>query len=649
MGLKPSHAIVARLLYAALFVVFIPAFLWWWSVAAAEAVRLPVLVLPVGGFLIAAIGLSMMVAGSIALWVHARGLPMSPFPPQRYVSNGIYRFIAHPIYTGFVLVCFGVALATGSRSGLWLVAPTVALACTALVLGHERIEMRRRFSADELTRPVIALPQEGPEKPTTWESISILLLVLVPWTIVYEAVVMLGVPPDAIIGYLPFEYNWPVRQWTEAIYGSAYIIVPASAFVARTRSALRHFALTGLIATAAVTLIYLTVPVVAPPRAFEPTTLLGRALMLERVMAHTVAAFPAFHALWAFIAAEAWGSRSRRFKVVAWIWAAGLTVSCVTTGMHALVDLVAAMLAYLILRRYRELWHKAVRGAERVANSWRSWRIGRVRVINYGIYAAVAAFVGFVIAVVFGGERVFNQLVVVHLMGLAGAGLWAQTLEGSGKLSRPFGYYGSVIGAVGGAVIVGALYGDTLLLLSALALEAPWVQMIGRLRCLVQGCCHGSRTAEWNGIRYWDARSRVCALGELEGEPLHPTPLYSIVSNFIIGVFLLRLAWLGTELSLICGLYLILSGIARFVEEAYRGEPQTPVVGGLRLYQWFAVTAVVLGALLTTLVSGSGSAPVLWFDWRIVAVGVCLGIVTGFAMGVDFPESSRRFARLAPP
>ena len=38
--------------------------------------------------------------------------------------------------------------------------------------------------------------------------------------------------------------------------------------------------------------------------------------------------------------------------------------------------------------------------------------------------------------------------------------------------------------------------------------------------------------------------------------------------------------------SLIVGLYFILSGLGRFVEEAYRGEVQTKIVGGggMRIY-----------------------------------------------------------------
>jgi prolipoprotein diacylglyceryltransferase len=94
------------------------------------------------------------------------------------------------------------------------------------------------------------------------------------------------------------------------------------------------------------------------------------------------------------------------------------------------------------------------------------------------------------------------------------------------------------------------------------------------------------------------------------------------------------------------GVYLILSGIGRFVEEAYRGEPQTPILWGLRLYQWIAIVSVLLGAAITTLVrTPQTPAPILHLSSVLVAL-VC-GIAAWFVSGVDFPESSRRFARLS--
>jgi hypothetical protein len=405
----------------------------------------------------------------------------------------------------------------------------------------------------------------------------------------------------------------------------------------------------GLISTALVTLIYLTVPLVAPPRPFEPRTFLGHALMFERSMSHTVAAFPAFHVIWSFIAADAWATRSRGWGIAGWVWAVLITISCITTGMHSLADVLAATVVFILLLQRRRIWHLMRRAAEIIANSWHEWRWRGIRVINHGLYAALAGAVGLWISASLGGPQVFWQLVFVHLCGLAGAGLWAQQLEGSPKLSRPFGYYGGVIGALGGAIVAGSVGGNLILLLALVAMEAPWLQALGRLRCLVQGCCHGFEAPEGIGIRYWMPRSRVCTLAGLRGVPLHPTPLYSILANFVIGVLLLRLWSLGAALGLIAGAYLMLAGVARFVEESYRGEPQTLIVGGLRIYQWMAVLSFAAGMALTLIPGGHAPGLIFTFDSRILLTGVLYGLLTGFAMGVDFPGSARRFARLASP
>ncbi len=223
----------------------------------------------------------------------------------------------------------------------------------------------------------------------------------------------------------------------------------------------------------------------------------------------------------------------------------------------------------------------------------------------------------------------------------------AQKLEGASGLSRPFGYYGSVVGGIGGAVVAGVVSGNVMLLLAAIAIEAPWMQAIGRLRCLVQGCCHGSGAPAYVGIRYRQPRSRVCQLAGLKGAPLHPTPLYSIVCNVVIGLLLLRFWSLGAPAAVIAGSYLILAGVTRFAEESYRGEPQTPIAAGLRIYQWAAVVSVLAGAALTAVPSGATPDLRVASDAAVVAGALGFGLMAGVAMGVDFPRSNRRLARLA--
>jgi hypothetical protein len=349
------------------------------------------------------------------------------------------------------------------------------------------------------------------------------------------------------------------------------------------------------------------------------------------------------------IAAHAWATRSRAWGVAGWIWATMIAITCVTTGMHAVVDVAAAVGTVALLMRRRQIWEWLRDRAEAVANSWHAWTWGRVRLINYAFYAALAGAVGFWMSNALAGPRFFWPLVAIYVCGLVGAGAWAQQLEGSEKLSRPFGYYGSVIGVAVGTVIAGWIAGPLTLLLAVMAMAAPWVQAIGRLRCLVQGCCHGSPAPEAVGIRYRDPRSRVCALAHLTDVPLHPTPLYSILANVAIGVVLLRLWLVGAAPTLVAGVYLMLAGLTRFVEESVRGEPQTPVLGGLRLYQWLAILSLVSGMLVTAIPSGGATAFVATLDARALIGGLVYGLLVGVAMGVDVPASARRFARLAPP
>jgi protein-S-isoprenylcysteine O-methyltransferase Ste14 len=639
---------VGPLLYGTLFVVVLPVAAFAWAHATRDLVALTTVHLPKVGWGVAGAGLALVAASMLALRVWGGGLPMNAYPPPVYVRSGPYRLIRHPIYLGFGMTCFGTAVAVGSASGLWLVSPLLALGMVALVAGYEAPDLRRRFGELAAAPPLLSLPPAGAPRVTGWHRLSVFLLVLLPWTLAYEAVYRIGVPPDAVEAYLPFERQWPVLVWTEVAYASVYLFVGLVPLLVRRSDVLRRFAVNGLLATALVTFIYLVVPVVAPPRPFEGGGLLGRMLALERTMSHTVAAFPSFHVIWTLLAADAWSASHRRLAPLTWLWAVVISVSCITTGMHALADVVVAVPVWMAVRGHARLWGWARRSAEWVANSWWEWRLGGVRVLGYAVYAGLAGGLGFWIMVTLAGPAQLGGAVALAGLALLGAGLWAQKLEGSDALSRPFGYFGSLVGASAGAVLAGALGYDTSLLFAAVAGAAPWLQAVGRLRCLVQGCCHGHEAPEGVGIRYWDPRSRVCSLGGLRGRPLHPTPLYSILANVVLGVLLARLWTVGASEGVIAGTYLVLAGLCRFVEEAYRGEPQTPWLAGLRLYQWLAVILVLLGAITTTVARSPVPPASLGFHPALVASSVAYGLACFVAMGVDFPGSKRRFARLAP-
>ena len=646
------RAAAARLAYGLLFWAAVPAALVAWAVAARDNVPLPSVHSPAAGVAAAGAGLVLLIAGTWQLIARGGALPMNPFPPPRLVRSGVYRWIRSPIYIGFGLVCAGVAIGFGSPSGLWLVTPVTWLAAAALVHGYERHDLLRRFGPDAATPPLLSLPRDDGGPPTAAQRAAVFLWVLLPWLACYYALQALGPAPDAFPLAFRFELRWPVVQWTELIYASTYLLVPLTPLLARSQRTLRRFAVEGLVATVVVTLIWLVVPVLEVNRPFEPHGLPGRLLAYEQAHSTAVAAFPAFHAVWAFIAAEAWSANARdsgrrAWAWIGWTWAAVIAASCLTTGMHTVLEVGGGLAAYPFVRRYDAIAERLRAGAERLANSWREWRIGRVRVISHGSFAAAAALVGFPVAACAAGPDNFAGVVLVAVCALAGAGLLAQALEGSPKLLRPFGWYGGVLGGVLGALAAGLLGAPVMSLLAAYFLAAPWIQSLGRLRCLVQGCCHGAPAPARVGIRYRHPRSRVTRLASLAGTPLHPTPLYSIGANVLVGVVLLRLRSLAAPDSLLVGVYLMLAGLARFVEESYRGEPQTWIVGGLRIYQWLAAASLIAGAVLTALPAAPGPSGFSAPDARVVLATIVVASICGLAMGLDFPGSNRRFSRLA--
>lgn len=646
-----AAGLVGRVLYGLLFVVAVPVALTFWAARLSPVVPLRVPPVPGLGVAAAALGLALLVTGIADLIRRGRGLPMNAFPPRLFVRTGIYRWIRNPIYVGFGLAVAGVALARGSAAGLWVITPITILGMLALVWGYERHDLLARFGPSCLEPPLLSLPRDVDGPPTMPQRAAVYVWVLLPWLAAFYGVQALGRAPDVFTTVLPVERGWPVLQWTEAVYVLAYVTVPTAPLVALGARGLRRFAVAGIVGTLVVTVLWLVIPAVISPRPFEPSGFWGRLLAFEQASTRGVAALPAFHVLWALIAGELWADNARVSGQAWWRWAGwtvawAISASTLTTGMHSLADVAAAIAVFVPLRDPDASLAVIRRATERVANSWREWRIGPLRVINYGVYAAAAAGTGVLIAGMALGAHPLGVAWVGACI-LVGAGTWAQWLEGSSRLLRPFGWYGGVVGAVVGTGTA-ALAGVPLLpLMASYACAAPFIQIWGRFRCLVNGCCHGGPAPASLGIRYTHRRSRVTHVDGLTNQPLHPTPLYSIASNLLIGAALLRLRALGADDALLLGLYLVLSGIARFVEESYRAEPQTRVIAGLHIYQWLAIVQTVVGIVTTTLPSLPRAAGFSTPTPLLLTSAVVMALVFGAALGVDVPGSNRPYSRLA--
>lgn len=635
--------ILQKILYAAVFCLILPVLLWQWAVYADDFVTLPLPEAQWMGGIIASAGVSLTLWAMLGLWRTGKGLPMNAFPPEEYVFSGAYRVCRHPIYAGAVMLCLGLAWLNGSPAGFWLVTPLFTLMIITYVYGFEREIIEQQFGAKPLLHKTwLSLPPPNLRKPGLSEKIRAALLVFLPWLFGYELFVWAGMPSDVLYSNTVVDDYVPLLPFTVLFYLLSYPLIISVPFIIGSNQRLHEWMTDAFWGMLLIFYSYLVIPAAVAYQSL-PDSLFNNIIEWGRQHDSPMASFPSFHIFWALIAIHYFNDASKQYRP--YLKAAGWLVilSCLTTHNHTLADAVAAVLVYWLVRYRKPIYIKMLYVCERIANSWHEWQFGKVRLINHGFYAAIGGFFGFLMM----AYLLPNDLWAVYLIGFSGfigAGLWAQWVEGSAALLRPFGYYGSVIGILAAVFAAGLFGADIWSLLAAAALAACPIQFFGRCRCLVQGCCHGKPTDAAAGLRFTHPKSRVNKLAGLCGENLYPTQLYSMAANFFTFFLLWRLYTLEMPASFLTGIYFILTGIFRFVEESLRGEPQTPYFMGMRVYQWLAISSVLLGIMMTCISSTS-------LDAGNLSIGLCIqaflyALLIWFVYGVDFPESNRRFSRL---
>jgi protein-S-isoprenylcysteine O-methyltransferase Ste14 len=642
--MEKLNRILARIFYALLFIVVLPALLILWTRSVGHLFLFPVPGNSVSGYILAGSGLIFLVSGMLQIVVQGKGLPMSAFPPERLVTTGLYRLTRHPIYLGAILVCAGLSILFHSSAGLWFITPLLVLMIAVWTTGFEN-EKTGSMAGYHVYRPFLSLPPDDAASPPTAGRLAAGIMAFIPWLLVYEAFIYAGIPGGAIVTNLPFEKKIPVIEFTELIYVFTYLFVILIPFVIKTSSRLRQFVEDVWFATIITGLFYFCFPMIVQQREFIPKTIIGELIMIERSLDGPTCALPSFHVIWAFMAARYYTLAFRKLKAAWFLLALLISLSCITAGHHSIPDVIAGFLFYLIVRNRSWIWNFIRRQSEKLANSWKEWRLGSLRIINHGFYGGAAGFAGTFIAGCFLGPQLASAGFFIMIFVIIGAGLWAQLIEGSPRLLRPYGYYGGVAGVLAGCAVIALAYRISYFIpLAAFAMAGPWIQATGRLRCLVQGCCHGKPCNESLGIRFTHPLSRVNRISGLKGAYVHPTQIYSIGCNIISGLILIRLYTMGMAAVFITGIYLIMNGLGRFVEEAMRGEAQTPYFAGMRIYQWIAIINIVFGAVLTSI----PDTRTLQFQFNLTSLflAIPMGMVVMFASGCDFPDSDRRFARL---
>lgn len=636
--------ILGKIIYGCLFVVVLPYLLILWAGATDNLVQIPVPDYPYIGLLNVGIGLYFIFSGMFSLWYYGEGLPMNAYPPDKFVSKGVYSFTSHPIYLGSILVSFGLSIWVKSSSGFWLVSPLFLFMIVAYVLGFEKEKTEKLFGVQTF-KPFLSLAEGNSQSTNLKSKLATFILIFIPWLILYEAFVFIGNPMVAISTNTMLDEYIPLIDFTIIAYSSVYIFTLLVPFILKTNEQLRNFTIDAWLSMIIVFSIYFCLPFVVEQREFSFSSCWTELIKLERSMDSAAAAFPSYHVMWALLSAKYYTQILSTLKTAFFFIATLISMSCLTTGNHTILDVLAGLAVYFIIEYRIALWFAAKNKAEKIANTWIEWRYRNVRFIHHGIYAGLASLIGAFLISSFLHDFRFITTMSLTLSAILGAALWAQFIEGSPKLQRPYSFYGSIVGT-GFAVITLGVYTplETSILAGALVMAAPWVQMIGRLRCLVQGCCHGCQTSPKMGIQFHHPMSRVNKISELSGRFLHPTQLYSMIANFITGVFLIRFYFLEMPINFLVGFYFIANGLFRFVEESLRGEAQTPYWLRMRIYQCFALLSIFIGALITCI--SHKTTLVFRFSNESLLTGIVAAVITAIAYGLDFPKSNKRFARL---
>jgi len=203
------------------------------------------------------------------------------------------------------------------------------------------------------------------------------------------------------------------------------------------------------------------------------------------------------------------------------------------------------------------------------------------------------------------GTHVMDLAAWVVLCGLAGAKIllaitdpsYLSSLSGLWGLLRAGGvFYGGLVAAIVAAAVLLRRYQLPFFQVAdVLAPSLALGHFFGRLGCFSAGCCYGRACSTSLGVVFTDPLANEIS-GTPLGVPLHPTQLYEAAFNLANYFFLAWLFRRRLPVGSVLGAYLVAYGVARFVIEFLRGDPDRGFVLGGMLSTSQAIAAVMVPA-----------------------------------------------------
>lgn len=253
------------------------------------------------------------------------------------------------------------------------------------------------------------------------------------------------------------------------------------------------------------------------------------------------------------------------------------------------------------------------------------FEVGRFPIYSYGLLLAAAYLLGLQLAVArarargLDGGRVMDLGIWVIVSALVGAKLllllvdfdhFRQNPSELFSLVRSGGvFYGGLVLAVPVALLYARRAG--LPVWTTADAFAPGIALghvVGRIGCLLAGCCYGRPTTLPWGITFTSTRAAE-NVGTPLGVPLHPTQLYEAGAELIILILLLTTERRGRPFpGRTVWSYMLLYAVSRFVIEFYRGDPRG-MMGALSTSQFISALLAPLSVAMLVWLSRRAPAP----------------------------------------
>lgn len=253
------------------------------------------------------------------------------------------------------------------------------------------------------------------------------------------------------------------------------------------------------------------------------------------------------------------------------------------------------------------------------------FEIGRFPVYTYGVLLAAAYLVGLWLAVRrarargLNGDRVMDLGIWIIASALIGAKLLLLVVDFQYYSQNPgelFGvfrsggvFYGGLIAAV--AVAFWYMRRSRLPLWPTTDAFAPGIALghvVGRLGCVMAGCCYGRPTSVPWAITFTSPLA-AANVGTPLGVPLHPTQLYEAGAELLILIALLATERRGRAFpGRTFWLYMLAYAVTRFIIEFYRGDPRG-AVGIFSTSQFISLLLVPVSIVMLIRLAQRSRAP----------------------------------------